>query len=116
VVFVVLDEHIYVPLDEKPKRVAATRLRRVRNLTENPLVAFLVDDYTEDWTQLALLLIRGTGELVQPGEAGHAAAVSALREKYPQYEHMRLAERPLIRIAPTRASAWSWSGQEIAPT
>ncbi len=36
----------------------------------------------------------------------HAAAVAALRAKYPQYASHRLADRPLIRIAIGRAVTW----------
>jgi coenzyme F420-0:L-glutamate ligase/coenzyme F420-1:gamma-L-glutamate ligase len=111
VVYAVVDASIVIALDEKPKRVAPTELRRVRNLRVNPQVAFLVDDYSEDWSRLAYVLVRGSGTVVQPGEGGHASAVARLREKYPQYEHMSLEERPLIRIVPAHASAWPGSGQ-----
>ena len=47
---------IYIALDQKPKRAALTRLRRVRNILENPRVALVVDRYDEDWTQLWYIL------------------------------------------------------------
>ena len=43
---------LYTPIDEKPKRVGADRLLRVRNVRENPQVALVVDDYDEDWSNL----------------------------------------------------------------
>jgi PPOX class probable F420-dependent enzyme len=110
VCFAVENETIYIPLDEKPKRVAPTALRRVRNLLANPDVALVVDDYAEDWQQLAYLLLRGTAGLLDPGSVEHAEAVRLLRAKYPQYQAMRLEERPVIRIVLTSASAWSMSG------
>ncbi|MBI3977105.1 MAG: TIGR03668 family PPOX class F420-dependent oxidoreductase [Chloroflexi bacterium] len=97
---------IYSALDLKPKKVAPTQLRRVRNLLENPVVAFLVDDYAEDWTRLAYLLVRGRASIVEPGSAEHAAAVELLRRKYPQYRQMPIETVPVIRIAPTTATAW----------
>jgi PPOX class probable F420-dependent enzyme len=45
---------IHIALDEKPKNVPATRLKRVRNILENPNVALVADRYLEDWNLLAL--------------------------------------------------------------
>jgi PPOX class probable F420-dependent enzyme len=94
------------PLDEKPKSVAATDLARVRHIAANPDVAVVVDDYTEDWSRLAWVRLRGRASLVVAGDDGHAAALAALRAKYPQYERMALEERPVIRIAALRATSW----------
>jgi hypothetical protein len=38
--------------------------------------------------------------------AEHGAAVASLRARYPQYAAQRLEERPIIRVAITRAVAW----------
>jgi coenzyme F420-0:L-glutamate ligase/coenzyme F420-1:gamma-L-glutamate ligase len=103
------------PLDEKPKSVATTDLARVRHIQANPRVAVVVDDYAEDWSRLAWVGLRGQAALVGPGADGHAAAVAALRAKYPQYERMALAERPLIRIVDLRASSWR-GGEGTAET
>jgi len=97
---------IYSALDAKPKRVAPTELKRVRNLRDNPSVALLVDDYAEDWTQLGYLAIHGQASLVPPGSAEHARAIALLRKKYPQYEAMPIEEQPVIRIEPTSAMSW----------
>src|SRR6476620_7479060 len=53
----------YTPLDEKPKRVAGTRLRRVRNIEARPQVALLIDQYADDWSQIGYLLIHGHAQL-----------------------------------------------------
>jgi coenzyme F420-0:L-glutamate ligase/coenzyme F420-1:gamma-L-glutamate ligase len=97
---------LLLALDEKPKRVDVGRLRRVRNIQENPNVAVVVDDYSEDWSRLAFVLVRGAGSLVRPGEPAHAPAVALLRAKYPHYQAMALEERPLLQIAMTRVAAW----------
>src|SRR5258708_17490126 len=60
-------EHIYSPIDEKPKSVAASSLKRVRNIEVNPRVALVIDDYSEDWSELAYVLIIGAAEIVLPG-------------------------------------------------
>jgi PPOX class probable F420-dependent enzyme len=100
---------IHSPLDEKPKRVVDPHdLERVRDILERPEVALLVDRWSEDWSRLGWLRLRGLAEVVEPGDQGeeHAAAVAALRGKYPQYETHRLEERPLIRIVIERSRSW----------
>ena len=97
---------IYSALDQKPKRVAPAALQRVRNLRAHPEVALLVDDYAEDWSQLAYLLVRGRAELLEPGTPDHAAAVALLRAKYVQYQVMAIEAQPIICIRPTRGYLW----------
>ena len=77
---------IHVALDEKPKDVPATRLKRVRNVLENPRVALVADRYAEDWNLLAFVMVRGRAGLLEPGSEEHGAAVRLLRGKYHQYE------------------------------
>ncbi len=97
---------IYVALDEKPKRVAAGRLKRVRNIVENPSVALVADRYAEDWSLLAFVLVRGHAELLEPGAEEHGDAVRLLRGKYQQYETMRIEENPVIVLRPESATSW----------
>ena len=99
---------IYTPVDEKPKRVAASLLGRVRNILTDPRVSLVWDHYEEDWTRLAWLQVRGTAELVEAA-AERAAALAALRDRYPQYSAMDLEPRPLIRITPTHVRSWTAS-------
>lgn len=93
-------------LDEKPKRVDARELARVRNIAARPEVALLVDERGEDWTRLAWVRLKGRGALVEPDAPGHAEAVAALRAKYPQYTGMAIETRPTIRVAGLTASSW----------
>jgi len=110
--FVFDGEHIYSPIDEKPKSVDASSLKRVRNIEANPQVALVIDEYAEDWSKLSYVLISGTAEIILPGgnegeEAQeHARAVSLLREKYQQYRSMKIDERPMIKIRPSRFKRW----------
>ena len=102
-------EHIYTPIDEKPKSVDAGLLKRVRNIKANPSVALVVDDYSEDWGKLVYVLISGTAEIISPSDDAfeHAGAVELLREKYSQYRVMAIDERPIIKITPTRIKPWA---------
>lgn len=96
---------IYIALDEKPKEVSPTRLKRVRNILENPRVALIADHYSEDWGQLGFVMVRGRAELLEPGLDEHSAAIRLLRGKYHQYEGMKL-DAPVIAIRPEKVSSW----------
>jgi len=102
-----LDESVfYSAIDRKPKRVAASRLARLKNIKETPHVALLVDQYDEDWTRLWYVLVRGEAELVSAA-AEHNRAIQRLRAKYPQYDANMLAnDAPILRITPVRITAW----------
>lgn len=115
VCFACADGVVYTPIDEKPKRGAATELRRVRNLLAHPDVCLTADLYDEDWRRLAWLQVRGRAALVEDA-AAHAAALIALRHRYPQYRSMDLASRPLIAITPTAVVGWAASENWSADT
>jgi PPOX class probable F420-dependent enzyme len=102
------DAGVYVVADEKPKRRPARELRRLANLRENPRAALVVDDYDEDWTRLAYVLVRGPVVLLAD-PAAHAGALALLRVRYPQYRAMALDDptrNPVVRLAPARVSFW----------
>jgi coenzyme F420-0:L-glutamate ligase/coenzyme F420-1:gamma-L-glutamate ligase len=100
---------IAIAIDEKPKGDPRA-LRRVRNILERPEVALVVDEYREDWDDLAWVLVRGSASLIEPGDAGHAEALVALRQKYPQYAGMRLEVRPAIIIRDLSTRSWRGDG------
>ncbi len=106
VCFALVDEQIVTPIDEKPQRVGPDALRRTRNVRENPRVALIVDHYTEEWTQLGWVQVRGTATRCAPSEEPHSHGVAALREKYDQYADHTLEDRPLIRITPGTVRSW----------
>ena len=106
---------VYIALDEKPKDVPVTRLKRVRNILENPDVALIADRYTEEWNLLAFVMVHGRAELLDPGTEEHTAAVRLLRGKYHQYEAMRIEENPVIAIRPERAASWGALDEPESP-
>ena len=99
---------LYTPIDDKPKHTDdPLALARVRDIQGDPRVTVLVDRWDEDWTRLAWLRAEGRAMLVDSElGADHAAAVVALRAKYPQYETHRLEQRPLIRVTFERVTDW----------
>jgi PPOX class probable F420-dependent enzyme len=96
-------DEIVVAVDHKPK---TTRdLKRLRNLTENPRVTFLVDRYDDDWAHLWWVRADGVATVEHEGEP-RAAALDALAARYPQYRERR-PDGPLIRVRVTRWSGWA---------
>jgi len=100
---------LYTPLDLKPKAVAPEGLRRVRNILANPQVQVLIDDYDEDWSRLAFVQLRGTAALLHEG-AEYKRALRLLTRKYPQYQSLPLAGRPVIAVTVEGVVAWGRLG------
>ena len=104
VCYVVADRSLYITIDEKPKRKDIP-LKRVRNILENPQVAFVVDRWDEDWTRLGWVMLRGPAEILADGpEHDHAQAL--LIARYPQYRGMNIAGLPVIALRIARATGW----------
>ncbi len=102
-------DRLYTPLDAKPKGVGPYQLQRVRNIQANPQVAIIIDDYSEDWRQLAWVQVHGLAEIVEAGPE-HVVGVEHLHHKYPQYEVMPLHDRPIIVVTLTRVTSWRATG------
>jgi len=96
-------KEFFSPIDEKPKRT--TRLKRLRNIAENPQVSLILDHYEEDWRRLAYVLVRGRARVLLRGKR-HKRAVRLLRKKYFQYRRMAIADRPVIVITPRQLTCW----------
>jgi PPOX class probable F420-dependent enzyme len=112
VCYAIDDGGLYFVADLKPKRGAARNLLRLRNLRANPRAAVVVDDWDEDWTRLAFVLVRGPAHEVSDPDA-HDAALRLLRARYPQYAAMPLDDpqtHPVVRIEPARVVVWRAAG------
>ncbi|WP_460754409.1 TIGR03668 family PPOX class F420-dependent oxidoreductase [Myceligenerans cantabricum] len=103
VTFAVLGERIVIAIDQKPK--TTTRLRRLRNIAENPRVAVLCDHYSDDWDRLWWVRADGVADVVADGPAWYGA-VDALTSRYPQYQATP-PRGPVIDIETTRWTGWS---------
>jgi PPOX class probable F420-dependent enzyme len=105
--YALMGTRLYFVVDAKPKQPGGLALKRMRNIAENPAVALVVDDYGDDWTALAYLLIRGRAQVVTDRRE-RQRALRALRARYPQYRSMALAgvEHPVVRIIPSHAHLW----------
>jgi PPOX class probable F420-dependent enzyme len=102
---------VYFVVDEKPKRQTGKPLKRIRNMLENPQVAFVIDDYADDWSQLAYVLVSGHASIVEAKDEYHQV-LGLLRERYPQYRSMTLTfpQNTMVRITPSKIHAWGKIG------
>lgn len=100
VCFAVSSHRLYSAVDEKPKRGGL--LKRLRNIAENPRVAFLADHYDEDWSRLGWVMIGGRAVLLEGGRE-HEAAKGLLKDRYAQYASTNLGTVISIEIVNVRA-------------
>ncbi len=108
VVFVFYGNHFYIPVDEKRKKAKPEKLRRIKNIQGNPNVALLIDEYSEDWTRLAFVMIQGIASIVESGVQPDIQLQQALKElttKYTQYQKVGIGEM-CIRIKPVKVISW----------
>ncbi|MCK5710925.1 MAG: pyridoxamine 5'-phosphate oxidase family protein [Deltaproteobacteria bacterium] len=98
---------IYSPIDKKPKRVSADKLKRVRNIINNPNISLVIDKYFEDWNELYYVIITGSAQVLNSGEE-YDKALKILAEKYDQYRKMGLENLgfPVIKITPEKIISW----------
>ena len=109
--FVYDGQAVYTAIDHKPKRATGYRMKRIRNLLENPQVTFLVDHYEEDWQQLSYIMIQGRAQILESGPE-RQRALGLLEDKYPQYRERQLAQETglVIKIVPDSIRHWAWVG------
>jgi coenzyme F420-0:L-glutamate ligase/coenzyme F420-1:gamma-L-glutamate ligase len=108
VVFVFDGNHFFIPVDEKRKTAKPAKLKRIRNIQDNPNVALLFDEYSEDWTKLAFVMIKGKASIVNKieGNIQVRQAYKKLMTKYTQYQKVGVGEMCII-IKPEKVSSWS---------
>jgi len=102
VVFARDGDELVTAVDGKPKKQKT--LARIANISRDPRVTLLAHLYDEEWSKLWWVRVDGTASLEEHGEA-FSRALSALRNRYPQYESVDLTG-PVIRIAIERATTW----------
>src|SRR6202011_6342662 len=66
VCFVVGEGALYITIDQKPKGDVRT-LKRLRNIIDNPVAAFVADRWEEDCTRLGWVILGGPAEIPASG-------------------------------------------------
>ena len=107
VVFVFYANHFFIPLDEKRKTAKPEKLKRIKNIKGNPNVALLIDNYSEDWTKLAFVMIQGKASIAgkTQGNMQLQEAYKKLTAKYPQYQKIGLGKVCIV-IKPEKVTTW----------
>jgi PPOX class probable F420-dependent enzyme len=117
IVFARVDGALWSPIDAKPK--ADRELARIAHLRQRPRASLLLDHYEPDWSRLWWLRVDVEAEIVEPADAGAdrraAAAVAALRRKYPQYAALPVLRDPptLVSFEPDAVSSWCAGPQAL---
>ncbi|MYV91017.1 TIGR03668 family PPOX class F420-dependent oxidoreductase [Streptomyces sp. SID1034] len=106
VTFAVDGDTIYFAIDHKPKR--STNLRRLRNISENPVVSVIADHYADDWSALWWARADGTAEIWE-GDTLRERAVELLQRKYPQYVETP-PTGPVVAIHVEAWTGWGFAG------
>jgi PPOX class probable F420-dependent enzyme len=106
IVFAFDGEVVRAIADPKPKR--GLDLLRHRNITANPAVSLLVDEYEESWRSIWWVRADGEGRVVEEGPE-RDEAIRQLRAKYPQYADWTepFGAATIIRV--TRIASWTIS-------
>jgi PPOX class probable F420-dependent enzyme len=95
---------IVFAVDHKPK--STTALRRLDNIAAQPRVAFLVDDYDEQWERLWWVRADAAARIVSGTRRERVLA--ELVAKYEQYAD-RVPAGPVVEALVTRWSGWQAS-------
>lgn len=101
VVFVIDGETLYSATDAGSRPV-----KRLRNVQRDPRVTVLIDVYSEDWSKVWWIRMRGKGRAVEHGPERESAR-RLLLEKYPQFENAKPpeADGPVMAV-----DIEEWSG------
>ena len=106
VTFAVDGDMIYTAVDQKPK--SGRTLKRLRNVSENPLVTILADHYSDDWE--TLWWVRADGRAAILTDTGQMAApLGLLADRYWQYRQAPPAG-PVLAVTVERWTGWAGSG------
>lgn len=113
VVFVLEKTNIFIPLDQKPKSVSFKELKRVKNIQRNPKVAFLADNYEDDWERLWFITLIGQARLVEQGRSRKGnqdirKVRDLLMDKYHQYSKVDVGQI-YIKINVLRGYYWRYN-------
>lgn len=80
---------------------------KVRNLKAGKQVAYVVDEYTEDWDSLRGIRLLGTAEVLKSGKE-YNAAKRLLFRKFPQFKALGWTDgvQVVLKITPTWTKSW----------
>ena len=101
-VFALAGSTLYTGVDHKPKR--SPNLRRIENARARPAVTVLVDHYSEEWSELWWVRLRGRARVLDRGSEAEQA-IDLLVARYEQYAERRPVP-PVLAIDVEEARVW----------
>lgn len=104
IVFVLEGHVVYSIADPKPKE--GLDLLRHRNITANPAVSLLADEYDDDWERLWWVRADGVAHVAEDGPE-RDATIRLLRAKYPQYASWTTPFGAATVIRIERVTSWT---------
>jgi len=114
VVFALVGDVLYTAVDSKPKTTLA--LQRLANIHATGRASLLVDEYSDDWSNLWWVRVDGSAKVLDLDSERRPAvgrlehpdqvriAVEALTRKYPQY----VSQPPKGPVIAVRLTRWQW--------
>jgi PPOX class probable F420-dependent enzyme len=105
---VLLDDVVFTAVDHKPKRTTA--LRRIDNITATGRACVLVDEWSEDWTQLWWVRLDCSAQVVED-PATRDGALTALTAKYAQYAEVP----PTGAVLALTVEKWTGWASHVSP-
>ena len=103
VTFAVEGDTVYTAVDQKPK--SGTRLKRLRNVAENPWVTVLADEYSDDWDTLWWARADGRATVLA-GPHQMAEPLRLLADRYWQYREAP-PPGPVLAVTVEQWSGWA---------
>jgi nitroimidazol reductase NimA-like FMN-containing flavoprotein (pyridoxamine 5'-phosphate oxidase superfamily) len=100
------------PVLEKGKIYFATETdaKKTRNVSHNPHVAIVFDEYHDSWKGLRGIMVQGSAKALDR-KADFSRVRTALYKKYPKYESqspIEFGESEIIQITPERKLTWEF--------
>lgn len=103
--FTVTGPDVVFAVDHKPK--TTVRLRRLDNIAAHPRVSFLVQAYSDDWTELWWVRVDAEAAILTGGDE-QDKALDALAAKYHQYRAFR-PRGPVVTARIVDITGWSFT-------
>jgi PPOX class probable F420-dependent enzyme len=101
--FAVDGDAIYTAVDQKPK--SGNYLKRLRNVSENPQVTMLADQYADDWDTLWWVRADGRAAILSD-PSSMAEPMRLLTARYWQYREAP-PTGPVLAVTVERWSGWA---------
>ena len=82
--------------------------RKVKNVRANPRLALTVDLYSDDWSQIAGVMVQGRARVIERGPRFRRLR-RRLYAKYPQYPREAVlgeSDSVIVELTPTHVFSW----------